>query len=133
MLLPLSHSLHIHRNLSVVFFARPFPSLFPTLLHSPSLSSAPLVPLVSSRLVSPARSLLTPYKLAIASDKREDDKSWPERNIVGKQELEVKLGEYHVSFEVSLTRTFHGAEMAGGKLREDWSWEMSGARRPNVK
>lgn len=31
---------------------------------------------------------------------REDDKLWPKKNIVGKQELEVKIGDYHISFEV---------------------------------
>lgn len=33
---------------------------------------------------------------------REDDKMWPKKNIVGKQELEVKVGDYHISFEVCL-------------------------------
>lgn len=31
---------------------------------------------------------------------REDDKLWPKKNIIGKQELEIKLGDYHISFEV---------------------------------
>ncbi|KAK4053204.1 hypothetical protein OIV83_001939 [Microbotryomycetes sp. JL201] len=32
---------------------------------------------------------------------KEDDKQWPERNIVGRQEMEVRLGDYHVSFETA--------------------------------
>lgn len=42
---------------------------------------------------------------------REDDTQWPRKNIVGKQELEIRLGNEHISFEVSrsiaprLTRT----------------------------
>jgi protein mago nashi len=32
---------------------------------------------------------------------REDDTQWPRKNIVGKQELEIRLGNEHISFEVS--------------------------------
>ncbi|MBE3048843.1 hypothetical protein IMZ48_41365 [Candidatus Bathyarchaeota archaeon] len=35
---------------------------------------------------------LTPY--------REDDKKWPQKNKDGRQELEIRLGNEHVSFEV---------------------------------
>lgn len=31
---------------------------------------------------------------------KEDDEKWPKKNVVGKQELEVKVGNYHISFEV---------------------------------
>lgn len=31
---------------------------------------------------------------------REDDVSWPRKNVVGKQELEVKIDKEHISFEV---------------------------------
>lgn len=31
---------------------------------------------------------------------REDDASWPKKNIVGKQELEVRIDREHISFEV---------------------------------
>jgi protein mago nashi len=34
---------------------------------------------------------------------KEDDQNWPKKNVVGKQELEVKLGNYHISFEVSFS------------------------------
>lgn len=32
---------------------------------------------------------------------REDDSQWPEKNVVGSQELEVRLGNEHISFEVN--------------------------------
>lgn len=32
---------------------------------------------------------------------REDDANWPKKNIVGKQELEIRVGNDHISFEVS--------------------------------
>lgn len=31
---------------------------------------------------------------------REDDTNWPKKNIVGKQELEIRLGNDHIAFEV---------------------------------
>lgn len=33
---------------------------------------------------------------------REDDTNWPKKNIVGKQELEVRIGNDHIAFEVRL-------------------------------
>ena len=37
---------------------------------------------------------------------RQDDDKWPKKNVVGKQELEVKLAPYHISFQVrSLSRS----------------------------
>lgn len=35
---------------------------------------------------------------------REDDSKWPKKDIVGKQELEIRVGNDHISFEVSRTR-----------------------------
>lgn len=32
---------------------------------------------------------------------KEDDAKWPPRNRDGKQELEIRIGKYHISFEVS--------------------------------
>ena len=34
-------------------------------------------------------------------DIREDDSNWPKKNIVGKQELEIRVGNDHIAFEVS--------------------------------
>lgn len=36
---------------------------------------------------------------------REDDSKWPEKNKDGRQELEIRLGNEHISFEVRLTPT----------------------------
>ncbi|KAK0187033.1 Mago nashi protein [Armillaria mellea] len=32
---------------------------------------------------------------------KEDDTNWPKKNIVGKQELEIRVGNDHIAFEVS--------------------------------
>ena len=32
---------------------------------------------------------------------REDDTNWPTKSVVGKQELEVKMGKTHISFETA--------------------------------
>ena len=38
---------------------------------------------------------------------REDDSNWPKKDIVGKQELEIRIGNDHIAFEVSiLTKKF---------------------------
>lgn len=33
---------------------------------------------------------------------KEDDTQWPKKNVVGKQELEIRLGNEHIAFEVCL-------------------------------
>ncbi len=35
---------------------------------------------------------------------REDDTNWPKKNIVGKQELEIRVGNDHIAFEVRALR-----------------------------
>lgn len=37
---------------------------------------------------------------------REDDTKWPQKNKDGRQELEIRLGSEHISFEVSCFYTF---------------------------
>ncbi|KAE8209174.1 hypothetical protein CF319_g4838 [Tilletia indica] len=32
---------------------------------------------------------------------KEDDAKWPKKNIVGRQELEIKVGKEHISFETA--------------------------------
>jgi len=32
---------------------------------------------------------------------KEDDQRWPKRNVVGRQELEIRLGNEHISFETA--------------------------------
>lgn len=35
------------------------------------------------------------------TNRREDDAKWPKKNVVGRQELEIRLGKDHISFETS--------------------------------
>lgn len=42
---------------------------------------------------------------ADAMECREDDVKWPPKNKDGKQELEIKIGNDHISFEVCLSHT----------------------------
>ncbi|OBZ72789.1 Protein mago nashi [Grifola frondosa] len=35
------------------------------------------------------------------SSHREDDTNWPKKNIVGKQELEIRVGNDHIAFETA--------------------------------
>ena len=37
---------------------------------------------------------------------REDDTKWPQKNKDGRQELEIRLGSEHISFEVSVDSIF---------------------------
>ncbi|CAG8435581.1 2251_t:CDS:2 [Scutellospora calospora] len=32
---------------------------------------------------------------------KEDDQRWPKKNVVGRQELEIRLGNEHISFETA--------------------------------
>lgn len=32
---------------------------------------------------------------------REDDEKWPQKNVGGKQELEIRIGNQHISFETA--------------------------------
>ncbi|ANB11649.1 mago nashi protein [Sugiyamaella lignohabitans] len=52
--------------------------------------------------VSPAT--IAELKRIIAESEifKEDDARWPPRNRDGKQELEVRAGKYHISFEVGI-------------------------------
>ena len=38
--------------------------------------------------------------LNIDTINREDDTNWPKKNIVGKQELEIRINNEHIAFEV---------------------------------
>lgn len=38
---------------------------------------------------------------------KEDDSKWPQKNKDGRQELEIRLGNEHISFEVSVKRRSH--------------------------
>jgi hypothetical protein len=43
---------------------------------------------------------ITPALLTLP---REDDSKWPQKNKDGRQELEIRLGSEHISFEVRVT------------------------------
>lgn len=43
---------------------------------------------------------LHPRGEPVADADREDDSKWPEKNKDGRQELEIRLGNEHISFEV---------------------------------
>lgn len=38
---------------------------------------------------------------------REDDTKWPQKNKDGRQELEIRLGSEHISFEVGIRSLFN--------------------------
>jgi protein mago nashi len=44
--------------------------------------------------------------------RREDDSKWPEKNRDGRQELEIRLGNEHISFEVSMLSNVSYASVA---------------------
>lgn len=45
-------------------------------------------------------------------DLREDDSKWPQKNKDGRQELEIRLGNEHISFEVWPQWIRNGADCA---------------------
>ena len=46
--------------------------------------------------------LVAHFKRILMKLYREDDTNWPKKNIVGKQELEIRVGNDHIAFEVCL-------------------------------
>jgi len=40
------------------------------------------------------------YQDDVLTPCREDDSKWPQKNKDGRQELEIRLGNEHISFEV---------------------------------
>lgn len=42
------------------------------------------------------------YPISDTRIQREDDTNWPKKNIVGKQELEIRVGNDHIAFEVMI-------------------------------
>lgn len=47
------------------------------------------------------KSILVGSKLTLVLVAREDDKNWPEPNKVGRQELEIIIGDKHKPFSTS--------------------------------
>jgi hypothetical protein len=67
------------------------PITLPTVRLRPSTARAR----IQCRAMSPRRRLILTRIL-----NREDDANWPKKNIVGKQELEIRIGNEHIAFEV---------------------------------
>lgn len=55
---------------------------------------------------------------------REDDTNWPKKNIVGKQELEIRVGNDHIAFEVRLFH-FHWVKISTTIIIDRESWLFS--------
>lgn len=74
-----------------------------------------------SRLLERVLKHIVAVMQSITSDAdsgREDDTSWPKKNIVGRQELEVRVDKDHISFEVSFQGHDNGkADLVDGKGR----------------
>lgn len=61
-----------------------------------------LFPLLSTFAVWVSPLVVKEMKRIIESSEivKEEDTNWPKKNIVGKQELEIRIGNDHISFEV---------------------------------
>lgn len=57
---------------------------------------------ISPAVIEEIRRILTVSEIV-----KEDDSKWPERNRDGKQELEIRMGKYHISFEVRVSCIEH--------------------------
>jgi protein mago nashi len=58
---------------------------------------------------------------------KEDDTKWPQKNKDGKQELEIRLGNEHISFEVGSTQCLRQPYVADhefDRLRKLAPWSM---------
>jgi hypothetical protein len=53
---------------------------------------------VSSLMISEIKRIIKDSEIM-----KEDDAKWPQKNKDGRQELEIRLGNEHISFEVSIT------------------------------
>ena len=55
---------------------------------------------ITKYVVYPAFNIRVVRQILKPSTFREDDATWPKKNIVGRQELEVRVDKEHISFEV---------------------------------
>jgi hypothetical protein len=53
---------------------------------------------VSSLMISEIKRIIKDSEIM-----KEDDEKWPQKNKDGRQELEIRLGNEHISFEVRYT------------------------------
>lgn len=80
-------------------------SRFPLLLYElPSLVFGAEASILIEHSIPSSLQLVSSQPLTIITflSNREDDAKWPKKNIVGRQELEIRLGNEHISFEVSI-------------------------------
>jgi hypothetical protein len=55
---------------------------------------------------------------------REDDTKWPQKNKDGRQELEIRLGSEHISFEVRLSVVVAFSDINEHRLRKSALFRM---------
>ncbi|KAI0553418.1 Mago nashi protein [Xylaria curta] len=75
--------------------ACPFPSILPGSNHCADRSGISLV-CVSSLVVDEIKRIVKSSEIM-----KEDDSKWPQKNKDGRQELEIRLGTEHISFETA--------------------------------
>ncbi|KAI0933326.1 hypothetical protein AcV7_004829 [Taiwanofungus camphoratus] len=56
---------------------------------------------------------------------KEDDTNWPKKNIVGKQELEIRVGNDHIAFEVCHANRTSSMSNNVSRLRKSAPWSTS--------
>ena len=66
------------------------------------IAAVMLLAAVSVRLCDRRKALLHEVNPLYIWFFREDDQNWPKKNIVGKQELEIRIGNEHIAFEVRI-------------------------------
>lgn len=58
---------------------------------------------VSSRVIQEIKRIIKESEIM-----KEDDAKWPQKNKDGRQELEIRLGNEHISFEVGIKYAWKG-------------------------
>lgn len=80
---------------------------------------------VSSSLISEIKRIIKTSEIM-----KEDDKKWPEKNKDGRQELEIRIGGEHISFEASLLgySYVYGMLMLACRRQRSAPWSMLRSR-----
>lgn len=76
--------------------------------------------------------LLSFFEMPVLTPHREDDTKWPQKNKDGRQELEIRVGNEHISFEVrQLSSTYMRSysDISFSRLPRLDPWSMSTSRR----
>ena len=61
---------------------------------------------VSSLLITEIKRIIKDSEIM-----KEDDSRWPQKNKDGRQELEIRFGNEHIQFEVSLVQVWRSVEL----------------------